>query len=107
MTGTPAQSPQRPDSQSPAHDALLAAATRIETLLREELDTRARVRLHRDFSYARFGGALAQGIVVALLIWAGIDALTSAPVTGIVVKLGFASVLQGAAIAAFVAARSD
>lgn len=111
---TPTAGPQRDAREPPStldppesENPLLAAATRIESLIREEREDRARARLHRDFSYARFGGALAQGVVVALLIWALADCLLGARVTDVHVKLMFAAVLQGAVIAAFVAARGD
>lgn len=73
--------------------------------LRDQLDTVMRVRRHREFSVARLVGAILQVVVAGFVFVALADWVFARDVGPILVKLGFAVVLQLAALTAFVLAR--
>ncbi len=77
---------------------------RTMTEIHSVLDERARSQRHREFSIARLVGGLAQALVIGLLAWAVSDWGLQAPMEALLVKLGFAAVLQLVTLTAFAAA---
>lgn len=72
--------------------------------IRTALDAHLRERQHRDFSLARFAGAISQAVVIGILAWAASDCFFGIAGETILIKLGFAGVLQLVAMTAFVLA---
>jgi len=101
------------DQRARAHggaDPLLAVLERMERVLSEtrgRLEAAERSQRHREFSLARFAGALLQAVVVGLIIGALSDWAYEAPPAQQLVKLAFAGVLQLAALTAFIVARDS
>lgn len=75
--------------------------------IRATLDAHLRERRHRDFSPARFAGAISQAVVIGVLAWAGSDCFFGIAWETILIKLGFAGVLQLLAMTAFVLSSGD
>jgi len=98
----------KPSSRFAPDEESLPPVARLEerlTQIRDLLDTAEREQRHKEFSAARLTGALAQALVVALLAWALSDWVFALPPETVLVKLGFAAVLQLAALTAFVVGR--
>ena len=96
-----------PDPATPAEIVASAdeSLDRIERRLSEIrvlLDQEQRQHQHRDFPLARLLGAVLQALVVGLLAWACSDWVFQSDSDRILVKLGFAAVLQLAALSAYV-----
>jgi hypothetical protein len=78
---------------------------RLEHLLgeiRALLEQQQRVHRYREFSPARLLGALTQAFVIPMTLWALADWALAADHQAVLVKLGFAAVLQLMALSAFV-----
>lgn len=122
LSAPPERDPVSPSESTaePAEpaDPVLASLRRLERHTSEissSLGALERERRHKDFSPLLFVGAIAQALVVALLLWTTSDALfaktptTASMVIGhagyMLVKLAFAIALQGAALTAFLAHR--
>lgn len=99
---SPAESQHESSSTSPAE--LLATLERVEGVVRElrdQVDTIAREKSHREFSFARLTGSLLQALVAGFLIAALADWVYEAEPAHTLVKLAFAGVLQIGALSAF------
>lgn len=99
----PHDNPTPPDTDQPTTDAHLHTLQSIERRLDEIrilLDQQQRTERYREFSPARLMGAIAQALVIGLLAWALVDWVFQ-DATRAFVKLGFATVLQLAALTAF------
>lgn len=89
---------------------LAATLENIETSvedLRDAVAGLARTQQYQEFSAARLVGAVIEALVVGLLLWALSDWAFEAPVAQLFIKLGFALVLQMAALTAFLLARES
>ncbi len=106
----PEPAPPGPPLAAEPADPLEASLLRMERHLSEiasSLESLERERRHKDFSPLLFIGPIAQALVVALLLWTTSDAFfAKLPNTGyMLIKLGFAGVLQMGALTAFLAHR--
>jgi len=89
-------------------ECLLASLERIEHALdevRAAMDTTVREHRHREFSAVRLVGSITQALVVGLLLWALSDWVFEEPPGAVLTKLAFATVLQLAALTAFLLGR--
>jgi hypothetical protein len=103
------QRPQHPPDRSASRPELLSTLERLERTLdqmRGGLDATAREQRHREFSLARLVGAIAQVLVVGLVLWALCDWVFN-ELGQVLVKIGFAGVLQLGALTAFLLGRES
>jgi hypothetical protein len=100
----PPETPLEPGAEPPGE------LTRIEAHLAEiraQLEHGAREERYEEFSAARYISAIGQALTVALLAWALSDWIFGFAVDQILVKLGFATVIQLFSLTAAILARRD
>ena len=93
----------RTDSAAPAGELARVEQRLVE--VRHLLEQSQRLAQHKEFSLARLMGALCQALVIGLLAWSLSDWVFGGAALDILVKLGFAAVLQLAALTGFVMER--
>ncbi len=104
-----AASPPQAPARRPGREELLGTLERLERTLDEMrggLDATAREDRHREFSLPRLIGAILQVLVTALVLWALSDWLFG-ELNQVLIKIGFAGVLQLAALTAFLPGRDS
>ncbi len=103
------QSPQPASEPPPPLPAdSLAVLQRMEQTLvdiRRSLAAEEREAQHREYSPGPLVASITQVLVVALLLWGVLDWSFAAPPANVLVKLGFATVLQLIALTAFLLGR--
>jgi hypothetical protein len=100
---------QYPPDRRPSRPELLSTLERLERTLdqmRGSLDATVREQGHREFSPAHLIGVIAQVLVVGLELWALSDWVFN-ELGQVLVKLGFAGVLQVGALTAFFLSRQS
>ncbi len=110
MTQPSKESPSPPSTRRAVDPALLHISDQLDDIggqleaIQERIDARDRVSQHREFSIARMMAPILQAVVVGLAAWAASDWAFSSDPMWIIVKLGFAAVLQIGVLAAVLAA---
>jgi hypothetical protein len=100
----PPEMPADPNIEAPPDLARIEAHL---AEIRAQLEYGAREERYEEFSAARYISAIGQALTVALLAWALSDWVFGVAVDQILVKLGFATVIQLFSLTAAILARRD